>query len=195
MFLGLVVALEFLVARAPDRWSRILAGMLVTLSLFVAFGMRLWQSDTQRNLFEYPLGKITGEAMRERTIPHYDDVRDVALQRRTSMPDRPYVFRAGTFIPYFIPKNLEVLPLADNQLDFFNCLYQERNDALTLKRLQTLGFNSVIFDTNTHTIEKDPNGSLHKKVGAFVQFLNNTGLGLQIVVNDPSAGIAYVLLP
>ncbi len=45
------------------------------------------------------------------------------------------------------------------------------------------------------TIERDPNGSLHKKVQAFVDFVNSPGLGLQLAVNDPDAGIAFVLLP
>jgi hypothetical protein len=92
-------------------------------------------------------------------------------------------------------KNLDIIAVADNQLDLFNCINQERNPKLTLRRLQALGINSVIFDTNTSTIERDPNGSLHQKVNAFVDFLNTPGLGIQVVLADTGAGVAFVLLP
>lgn len=195
IFLGLVVGLEALVARAPDTPSRVMAAVLVGLSLMIAFAMRFWQFETQSNIFEYAIGKVSAETMRERTIPHYDDIRETIEQRREAMPDRPYVYRIGTFIPYFIPQNLEVLPVADHQLDFFNCLYRERDARLTLKRLLALGFNSMIFDTNTHTIERDPNGSLHRKVEDFVNFVNTPGLGIGIAINDVDGGIAFILLP
>ncbi len=195
MFLGLVLLMEALIVFAPTAATRRTAGTLVALSLLTAFAHRMWQFDMMQNIFEYPMGKVSATTMEERTIPHYDDIRDAIEERRAAAPDRPYVYRMGTFIPYFIPRNFEVLPLADNQLDTFNCLYQERDAALTLKRLQTLGFNSMIFDLNTQTIEKDVNGSLHKKVQAFVDFVNAPDLGIQIVVNDPGAGIAFILLP
>jgi hypothetical protein len=195
MFFGIVVGLEVLIFRAPDMVSKSAASVLVGLSLLTCFAQRFWQYDSQLNLFEYAIGKISYEAIRERTIPNYDDIREMIEARGAAMPDRPYVYRVGTFIPYFIPKNLEVFPLADHQLDFFNCLYQEKDPALTLKRLQALGFNAIIFDTNTATIEQDPNGSLHQKVQAFVDFVNTPGLGLQIPVNNPDNGVAFILLP
>lgn len=195
MFLGLVIGLEALVAKAPDKLNKTIVSILLALSLLIVFAMRFWQFEMQRNLLEYPLGKVTYEALRERTIPHYDDITNELLRRNTSFPDRPYLYRIGTFIPYFIPKNLEIIGAADHQLDLFNCLYQERDPQLTLTRLKALGFNSIIFDTNTATIEKDPNGTLHKKVASLVDFVNNPELGLQIVVNDPGAGVAYILIP
>lgn len=195
MFLGLMIGLEVLVSKAPDRITATLAGVLVGLSLLMSYGQRLWQFDQQKNLFEYPMGKISAEAIRQRTIPYYDLIRDIVVERHDNLPDRPYVYRVGTFIPYFIPKNLEYLPMTDNQLDFFNCLFQERDTALTLERLKAFGFSSILFDTNTQTIEKDPNGTLHKKVQAFINFLNTPALQLQVVVNDPDAGVAYVLIP
>lgn len=140
------------------------------------------------------MGKASAEVMRERTIPHYNNVADIVLDRYENLEGRPYVYRVGTFIPYFIPRNLEVIGLTDHQLDRFNCLYQERDKQLTLKRLKALGFNSIVFDTNTATIERDPNGSLHQKVNAFVDFLNSPDLGFNIVINDTGAGIAFVLI-
>lgn len=195
MFFGIAIAAEALVARAPDVFSRTVAGTLIAVALVSNFGQRIWQYEYQRNLLEYPFGKISAEALQERTISHYDDIAEEALRRNRSMPDRPYVYRMGTFIPYFIPRNLEILGISDHQLDFFNCLNAERDHVLTLKRLQTLGFNSIVFDTNTATIEKDPNGSLHQKVNAFLDFVNDNAIGVTPAVNDLGSGIAYILLP
>lgn len=194
-FFGLVLCLEALIARAPDALSRSAAGFFLTMSILLCLGMRFWQFESQRNLFEYPLGKISAETMRERTIPHYDDITDIVMRRNATMADRPLVYRIGTFMPYFVPRNLEVIGNADHQLDMFNCLYQERDPAITVQRLKALGFNSIIFDTNTATIEKDPNGSLHKKVQALTDFLNSPEAGLDVVIYDPGAGLAFLLIP
>ena len=195
MLLGLVIGLEVLLRKAPDLPNRIAMGTLIICSLMIAFGLRFWQFSQQRNIFEYSMGKISADAMREITIPYYDGISATVMDRHQTMPDRPYLYRIGTFIAYFIPKNLEVIATNDHQLDVFNCLYQERNPELTVKRLKALGFNSIVFDTNTATIEKDEQGSLHKKVNAFVDFVNNPKAKLQIVVSDTNAGIAYILIP
>lgn len=194
-FFGLVIGLEALAYRAPDRYSTWAAWAMIVFSLMTAYSQRFWQFSQQYNIFEYSTGKVSYEAMRERTIPYYDDIRDIVEQRIEQDPQHPYVYRIGTFIPYFLPRNLETLPVADHQLDFFKCLNQERDAALTLRRLKALGFNSIIFDTNTHTIETDPNGSLHQKVQQFVDFVNTPGLGLTLPISDADGGIAYILLP
>ena len=195
MFLGLCMGLEVLVAKAPDKQNRILFGVLLAASIAVCLVNRFWQFDTQKNIFEYPLGKVTAEALREVTIPDYDDVRQSVVSRHETMTETPYTYRIGTFISYFIPRNREIFPLADHQLNFFNCINQELDHTLTLRRLKALGFNSIIFDTNTQTIEKDPNGSLHQKVQKFVEFVNDPSIGLNVQIYDPGNGIAYILLP
>ncbi|MDD4762109.1 MAG: hypothetical protein PHZ25_03760, partial [Candidatus Pacebacteria bacterium] len=195
MFLGLVICAEALVVHAPDIFSRSAVSILIVIALFCSFGQRLWQYEIQRNMLEYPLGKISAAALQERTVSHYDDIANTALSRAKTTPERPYLYRIGTFIPYFIPRNFQVIGVSDHQLDFFNCLYAERDAAKTLKRLQWLGFNSIIFDTNTATIEKDQNGSLHRKVNAFLEFANTRALGIVPQVNDRDAGVAYILLP
>jgi hypothetical protein len=195
VFLGLMIGLETMVARAPDAMGRVVAGVLVGASLLAAFSNRFWQFDQTRNIFEYSLGKVSADSLKQLTIPYYDDITQLTLQRREETPDRPYLYRIGTFIPYFIPKNLEVIGINDHQLDVFNCLSAEGDHALTLKRLKALGFNSIIFDTNTATIESDQNGSLHKKVEKFQSFVNDKGLGLQVVISDTGAGVAYVIIP
>ncbi len=207
MFFGFAVALEFLFAKDPDQHdsakgdqklgtaARVLCGILIFCSFITAFGHRFWQFEQQRNMLEYPMGKITAEAMRLRTVPYYDDIRQVVMDRFANMPDRPYVFRMGTFIPYFIPRNLEVLPVADNQLTFFNCLNQGDDPAVITQRLKALGFNSIIFDTNTATIEQNLEGTLHKKVERFVDYVNDPRSGLQVKIFDPEAGLAFIIIP
>lgn len=195
MFLGFAVLLEAFIAYAPDTPNRSIYGVLIAASIIVCLLNRFWQFDSQKNIFEYPLGKISAEALREITIPDYDDIRNSVVSRHETMKETPFTYRIGTFISYFIPQNREILPLADHQLNFFNCLNQENDHALTLRRLKALGFNSFIFDTNTQTIEKDPNGSLHQKVNTFLAFINDPVLNLNIVVNDPGNGIAYILIP
>lgn len=195
MFLGLAVVMEALLHYAPDSANKWLISFLLGASIVICLANRLWQFDTQKNLFEYPLGKVTAAALREVTIPDYDDIRETVVSRHETMPDTPYTYRIGTFISYFIPKNREIFPLADHQLQTFSCLDQEQDHELTLRRLHALGFNSIIFDTNTQTIEKDPNGSLHQKVYKFLEFVNDPKINLELVVNDPGNGIAYILLP
>ena len=195
VFLGLVLCLEALVSKAPDVPSRWLAGLLVACSILIALGMRFWQYETQKNMYEYSIGKIGATTLRERTIPWYDDITDIVMERHRTMTDRPFLYRIGTFIPYFVPKNLEVIGMTDHQLDTFNCLNQEHDPKITVARLRALGFNSIVFDTNTATIERDQNGSLHTKVQALVDFLNSPDAGLQILVNDPDAGITFFLIP
>lgn len=195
MFLGFAVGLEAFIAHASDIQNRSVFGFLLAMSIIICLANRLWQFDSQKNLFEYPLGKITASALREVTIPNYDDIRESVVNRHETLTETPYTYRIGTFISYFIPRNREIFPMADHQMNFFNCINQELDHSLTLKRLQALGFNSIIFDTNTHTIEKDPEGSLHKKVAKFLDFVNNPAINVEIVVNDPGNGIAYILLP
>ncbi len=195
MFFGFAVLLETLVLRSPDHLNRTIFGSLITISLIICGANRLWQFDILKHMMDYPLGKISIGALKEASIPHYDDVRDIVLQRHKDLPATPYTFRIGTFIPYFIPRNREILPVSDHQLTLFNCLNQERDHALTLKRLKALGFNSMIFDTNTATIERDPNGSLHQKVNAFLSFANDRSTGVNPVLNDTGVGIAFILLP
>jgi hypothetical protein len=195
VFLGLALGLEVMVARAPDKPGRIASAILMFLSILIAFGMRIWQFESQRNILEYSFGKISADVLEEITIPHYNDIRDVVVDRARQYPDRPYMYRIGTFIPYFIPKNLEIIGISDHQLDVFNCLFQERNPDLLIRRLKALGFNSIIFDTNTDTIEQDPNGSLHKKVKLFTDFVNANPGVVQVLINDNTAGVAFMILP
>ena len=36
--------------------------------------LRFWQLEQQRNIFEYSMGKVSADALREITIPYYDAI-------------------------------------------------------------------------------------------------------------------------
>ncbi len=194
MFLGFAVFVDALFTHAPSPLTRFVMGALLFLSIALSFSLRLWQFGMQHNLYEYAWGKASAEVLREMTIPDYDDIVE-HVERLSQNPERPFLYRAGTFISYFIPRNLTVIVQNDNQLGFFNCINQEEDHALTLRRLQALGFHSIVFDTNTATIEQDPNGTLHQKVQRFIQFANDQSLQITPIVNNPGLGIAYMILP
>lgn len=197
LFAGAVILVEAMYVFSPDLYSRFLMLFLIFCSLVSNTQNRLWKFDELRNTLDYGFGKISARALEATTINWYSEISNRILERRQTIPDRPYAYRIGTFIPYFIPRNLEVLRTADHQLDVFTCLYQERDAALTLERMKALGFNSIIFDTNTATIEKDPNGTLHRKVSGFQSFVNENVAAkkMNLLINDTRAGIAYIEIP
>jgi len=195
MFVGLIVSVEVLLVKSPDYLNKTMMILFTIVALIVMWNLRLWQFESQRAMLEYPMGKVSAEALEERTIPHYDDITNRVTRLIASNPDRPYLYRIGTFIPYFIPNNSAVIGKDDQSLDFFNCLLQDNDPQKTLQRLQAFGFNSIVFDTNTHTIEKDQNGPLHQKVKRFLTWAANPTLGLDIVISDKGRGVLYIELP
>ena len=194
MFFGLSVLVEALIALSPNIVARLIASFFVAIALGTSVSLRLWQFGMQYNLYEYAWGKASHEVLQEMTIPNYDDITENVM-RLSQDPNHPYLYRMGTFISYFIPNNQNVIVVNDNQLGFFSCLNQEEDHLLTLKRLKALGFHSIVFDTNTATIEKDSNGTLHQKVQKFLNFANDPATGIIPVVDNPGNGIAYMILP
>jgi hypothetical protein len=194
MFLGLAICVEAVLFGSKDKASRIVGGTLCVVAILMVLSLRLWQFSMQMNLHEYSWGKASFEVLREMTIPDYDNITENVVELSKNK-ETPYLYRMGTFISYFIPRNREIITLNDNQLVFFNCINQEGDHLLTLKRLKALGFHSIVFDTNTATIEKDQNGTLHQKVNNFMDFANDESTGIISVVNNPGGGIAYMILP
>jgi hypothetical protein len=195
IFLGLAAAVECLTHAAPTRTLKVVAGALVAIALFSSIALRIAQFRLQMGLYEYAWGKATARTIQENTIPDYDDIVREVMRQTEGRPDRPYLYRVGTFIKYFIPQNIELIAAQDHQLSLFSCLNQERDHQFTLKRLQALGFHSMIIDTNTTTIEKDPQGTLHQKFNQLVDFLNDPQIPIRPVVNNPERGVVYAVLP
>nr|MBP6085300.1 hypothetical protein [Candidatus Gracilibacteria bacterium] len=126
------------------------------------------------------------------TNASYPAIIDVLNQEPFASSKDRYIYRIGTFINYFIDNNRQRV-FDDAQLDTFRCLDGDASsDARTVERLQQLGFAYIVYDTNTQTIERDKNGTLHKKVSRFTQFaLKN----LKVVApTDPSQYSAGIIL-
>lgn len=193
-FLGCAILLEALPALAPNRPLRLLMVFLISTALFLNLSMRFGGMNDLFPLHDYAWGIASAQLHQERTMPHTQKIAAIAGELSKD-PARPYLYRIGTPIRYSVPRNLETIPMNDNQLSFFDCLNQEENHALTLQRLQALGFHSIVFDTAVATIEADPEGTLHQKARRFLSFANDPAVGVFPVVNDIAGRIAYMILP
>ena len=194
MFLGLSIAVDALVQCAPDRKTRTASWILIAIALIFSFSARLDLFSMQHGGLVYGWGEESVASRHEVNIPDYDDIAEAAFNLSKN-PEYPFLYRIGTSISYFVPGNLELIPMHDNQLGFFNCINQERDHSLTLKRIRALGFHSIVFDTETASIEADPNGTLHAKERAFLDFVNDSTIGIRRAVYSPERGIAYYILP
>jgi len=191
LFLGLTVALEVLVVKAPNKKTFAAASTLIWLAIFFALVIRADLIDFTGYLF-YPMGIANAETSYQLGFGPFAQVAKDISARHESMPDRPYLYQIATDINYQIPKNIEVVGASDPQLDFFSCIYRERNPELTVARLKALGFNSIVIDTNLATIEDNPNGILHQRDNMLNDFLTQNPKLLKIVVDAPKNGVRYV---
>lgn len=118
----------------------------------------------------YAFGLIDSQGILRSTNQSYPTIIN-AINSDTSTVDSPhYIYRIGTFINYFIDNNQERV-YNDAQLDTFRCIDGDGlNDMRTLDRLKALGFHYMVYDTNTETIERNPQGTLHRKTNRFKAF-------------------------
>lgn len=184
IFLGVLIVVEALSVHADTALNRFLAMVLICFSLFTNMAARFWNLNLNSEMVLYAMGRYTPKDLIDGTFPAYTQIAQVVLARSQTISNRPYLYKAGTFIQYFVPRNLELIVEDDSWLDRFNCLYQERDAELTIKRLKALGFNSIIYTTQEASIEKDKNGTLHKKARLLEEFLSRSDLGIKILVND-----------
>ena len=191
LMLGFSIWVAALVCRAPDRRTRTAAAGFFIVALLLAVSQRLWQHQQHQDLLSYGWGKSSADAMLALQLPGYAEAVSHIVELNRG-GETGFVYRVGTFIPYFIPRSLMLVPINDNQLDRFNCLNQEQDHRLTLQRLRALGYNGLIVDLNTATIEADPDGTLHRKLDRLLAFLSDPTLGHNIVVAQP--GFVYVEL-
>ncbi len=151
--------------------SKVLRGML-TLALVIGLLATTLLRETKfgsSNLLAYSFGVRSADQVLATTNPLYP-----AIIKAINSDVDHYVYRIGTFINYFIDNNRERV-FDDAQLDVFTCIDGDgSSNVRTLERLKTLGFKYLIYDTNTASIEKDPNGTLHQKTKRFMDFARAT---------------------
>jgi len=139
----------------------------------------------------YAFWKIDWDKYIDWIVPTYrDTVKFIDWYKRTES-DPWYLFRVWTFIPFFIEDARRVM-VTDSQLDKFRCIdWDWTDDKRTFERLKKLWFRFFILDTNTYTIEKDKNWTLHKKYRRFVDFANKN---LSILYYKPKNWISFMIL-
>ena len=176
-------------------WGNILIILAIVISLVSVVSLR--ESKFGSEVFlSYAFGLRNADQVMDATSPNYRLIAST-INQETSTTEHPnYVYRIGTFITYFLNNNRERL-YNDAQLDVFNCIDGDHtDDARTVERLRKLGFHYMVYDTNTATIEKDINGTLHQKVNRFTSFAMNN---LKVIApTDPSRyneGILFLEIP
>lgn len=149
----------------------VLRGLMTALIVVSLLSTTLLRETrfVSQNLLAYAFGLRTEEQALANTNPLYPTIIKI-LNKDLSHP----VYRVGTFINYFVDDN-RTRVFDDAQLDAFKCIDGDGTDnARTLERLKTLNFRYLVYDTNTDTIEKDKNGTLHQKTKRFMEFARSS---------------------
>lgn len=93
------------------------------------------------------------------------------------------IYRAGTFMPFFVQKNDQRV-LSDNFLDNFQNMYNRMPDKVRLaKSLNTYGFSYLIINLKLPDIDQTPEKSLTKKFNSFMDFVTDNP-EIQLVATD-----------
>lgn len=164
----LVVRVKELSAKQM-MWGEYLIPFVIMISLLsTAFLREAKFANTGQ--MAYAFGLIDSQAILRSTNQSYPTIISAINSDTSTLSSPHYIYRIGTFINYFIDNNRERV-YDDAQLDTFRCIDGDGlNDARTLARLKTLGFHYIVYDTNTETIERNPQGTLHRKTNRFKTF-------------------------
>lgn len=93
------------------------------------------------------------------------------------------VYKVGSFLQFFITNNNKRV-LQDNQLDIFNSINLNINNKEAIaKALKDQGFEFIIYDLNTASIDKTSLKTLTKKVEKFENFLKDNNQ-LELISTD-----------
>lgn len=175
-----------------DYFNRYLFLWLVFIS-FLSFSILRETKTWNPSVLRYAFWIKNAEETVDTVVPSYRETSKIIASVPHTKETPNYVYRVGTFITYFIKDSNKVL-YNDSQLDIFSCIDNKfwKDDKKLLNALRELWFRFIVFDTNTQTIEKDPNWTLHKKVQRFVQWANDN---TKIVYSKPKQGIAFMIIP
>ena len=93
------------------------------------------------------------------------------------------VYRAGTFLHYFIEKNNERV-MEDNQLAFFDRVSARVPDKIELAKVfKKNGYRYLVIDLNLASIDLTPDKSLTKKTKNLFNFVNSNPL-IRLIATD-----------
>jgi len=164
--------------------------ILIIISISAFWYLRETKTFSQATV-SYAFWKIDWDKYIDAIIPTYRDTVKLIDSYPHTAENPNYLYRVWTFIPFFI-KDVRRVMVSDSQLDKFRCIdWDWKNDVRTLKRLKDLWFKFFILDTNTYTIEKNPNRTLHQKYKRFVEFANGN---LNVIYYKPKNWIAFMMI-
>ena len=125
----------------------------------------------------YASGQLSPEQFLGQAIPSFSPAIDIL----NLFPDSRVLITSSQ-LWYGITNNHE-RAVMDSYLDMFNCLYRERDDALTLERLDHFGIRYILY-ARGYTAELDSQGrpTFDAKIKALTDFL---GKNLQVVWGSP----------
>lgn len=183
---------------------KITAGVLVITSVITVTAFRGTKFGNHTTI-KYAYGIKNGLETVDSIVPNYRQIACISTGgtwnetaktcKESESKDFDPIYRIGTFIAYFIPDNNRRI-FNDPQLDKFKCIDDAfgNNDLTTMQKLKEQGYKYFILDLNTATIEKDPNGSLHKKANRFVEWVNNLNKQKKMYVHiyNKQKGIAFM---
>lgn len=121
------------------------------------------------NFYNYQIGRQTEEQVLNDFYPHFSK----ALDRINSDPNS-LILRIGTSFSYFINNNSDRIKM-DNQLGFFNTMYQtyQKDKNIITDALIASNVRYIIIDVNTPYIDKTPEQSLKKKYDHLMNYVKN----------------------
>ncbi len=163
---------------------------LIIISICAFWYLRETKTFSQATV-AYAFWKINWDKYIDWIVPTYRDTVKLIDSYPHNAENPNYLYRVWTFIPFFI-KDVRRVMVWDSQLDRFRCIdWDWKDDARTLKRLKDLWFKFFVLDTNTYTIEKNPNWTLHKKYKRFIEFANKN---LKVLYYKPKNWIAFMMI-
>ena len=173
-----------------DNYFKYLLIAVVIISISAFWYLRETKTFSQATV-AYAFWKIDWDRYVDSIVPTYRDTVKLIDSYPRNPEDPNYLYRIWTFMPYFV-KDVRRVMFSDSQLDRFKCIdWDWKDDARTLKRLKDLWFKFFVLDTNTYTIEKNPNWTLHKKYKRFIDFANKN---LKILYYKPENWIAFMMI-
>lgn len=181
-FLGLFVILAGLLTQKPlPQYLRTVS--IVAIVLFTsAVGMFRIVSAVPSLQLAYIAQSLTETEYIDLIIPQYRKTYEIINSVPPTSTEPNYVYRIGTFVPYFINDNHQRV-YTDDQMDMLACIRSTRTDEETVAELKRQGFRFLVFDLNIPTIDETPNQTLNDKWKSTADFINSS-LGRLVIEQE-----------
>lgn len=156
--------------KLPITIRRVSLG-LIALSVAIAGLFRVYSAIPPVHI-TYLSGAVTTGQYIDSILPKYREMYELINSVPATVATPNYVYRIGTFIPYFIRDNHRRL-YTDDQMDMLSCIREGRTDAETIMELKAQGFRFIVFDLNIPTIDQTEDKTLTSKWKSTADFINN----------------------